>query len=94
MKQVILDRLNDIIKDEKGVIVTMDDDFLDSELDSLGTVLTIAILESEYPFFAGMKDEDAFQSLDIANLTIRELIKLCVLSITNPSTDQKSEKDT
>jgi acyl carrier protein len=95
MKQKILDRLNEIIEDEKGSAVTMDSKFLDSELDSLGTVLTIAILESEYPFLAGVPlEEDAFQKLDIENLTIRELIKKCVLSITNPSTEQNSEKDT
>ncbi|MCP4487733.1 MAG: hypothetical protein GY820_10515 [Gammaproteobacteria bacterium] len=100
MKQQILDRLNEIIDDEKGVPVTMNSKFSDAGLDSLGTVLTIATLEAEYPFFKdhenGMTsfENDAFQSLDIENLTVRELIRKCVLSITTQSTEQSNETGT
>ena len=95
MKQQILDRLNEIIEEEKGVPVTMNSLFKDAELDSLGTILTIATLEADYPFLDGVPiEEDAFQLLDIENLTVRELVKKCVLSITSQSTEQKSETGT
>ena len=95
MKQEILDRLNEIIDDEKGVPVTMNSMFIDAELDSLGTLLTIVTLEADYPFWKGVPlEEDAFMELDIVNLTIRELIKKCVLSTTTPSTEQSNEKVT
>ena len=35
MKQQVLDRLNEIIVEEKGIPVTMDSMWTDSELDSL-----------------------------------------------------------
>ncbi|MEE8599288.1 MAG: hypothetical protein V3S69_07280 [Dehalococcoidales bacterium] len=91
MKQKVLDRLNTIIVEEKGCAVTMKDKLVDSNLDSLGTIITIATLESEYPFFAHLpKDADALQTLDIPNLTVRDLIKKCILSTTNPSQEPKT----
>jgi hypothetical protein len=92
MKQEILNRLNEIIVDEKGQPVTMKDLFTDSELDSLGTILTIATLEADYPFLP--IDGDAIKDLDIPNLTIRELIKKCVSSITNIKKGQNTEMAT
>ena len=94
MKQKILDQLNAIIVDEKGIPVTMKDMFTDSELDSLGTILTIAMLEAEYPIFKGIGEADGIQKLDIPNLTVRELIKKCILSITTTSKEPKNEMDT
>lgn len=88
MKQAILDRLNELIVEEKGERVSMDDTWPDTNLDSLGTVITIAILESEYPIFEGLpNDADALQTIDFPNLTIRELINKCRLSITSTSTE-------
>ena len=69
MKQAILDRLNEFIAEEKGVRVTMDSMFSDAELDSLGTVITLAMLESEYPIF---KDLDS---------DITDLISGCGLNV-------------
>jgi len=63
--------------------------FSDAELDSLGTVITIAILESEYPFFKDLPDDvDAISTIDFKTLTVRELIKKCVLSNTSTSKEQ------
>lgn len=93
-KQSILDHLNKIIIEEKGKPVTINSMFIDSELDSLGTILTIAFLEADFPIFKDFpSEEDALLSLDIPNLTIRELIKKCILSITNTSKEQNKEKD-
>lgn len=92
MKQEILDRLNEIIVEEKGVRVTMDSLFSDSELDSLGTVITIATLEADYPIFKDLpKDADALSTINFETLTIRELIRQCVLSTTTTSQEQASE---
>lgn len=93
MKQQILDRLNEIIVDEKGVSVGMDSMWTDAELDSLGTLITIATLESEYPIFKNMPDEDALASIDFHTLTIRDLINQCRLSIINTSTEQNSKTE-
>jgi acyl carrier protein len=79
MKQEILDRLNEIIIEEKGSPVTINSTWMEADLDSLGTLITVATLESEYPFIAPDKGLD---SIDWPNFTIRELVKLCVLSIT------------
>lgn len=92
MKQQVLDRLNEIIVEEKGIPVTMDSMWTDSELDSLGTVITFAILESEYPIFKDMEcDADALSTIDLQTLTIRELVKQCVLSTTPASQEPTSE---
>lgn len=86
MKQDILDRLNEIIVDEKGYAITINDKFIDSNLDSLGSMITIVTLEAEYPFFKDLPEgTDELESLDIPNLTIRELLKKCKLSIINTS---------
>jgi len=85
MKQDILNRLNEIVVEEKGVPVTMDSDWTDTDLDSLGTLITIATLESEYPIF---EPGEGLESLDFHTLTIRELVKKCVLSITATSPEQ------
>jgi acyl carrier protein len=87
MKQQILDRLNEIIAEEKGVRVTMDSKWIDAELDSLGSVMTVVMLEDSYPdMFKDMPtDADALSLLDFEHLTIRELINRCRLSTIDTS---------
>ena len=93
-KQQILDRLNEIIVEEKGSPVKMSDMWTDAQLDSLGTVIVIAMLESEFPFFKEYSDDvDALATIDFQTLTIRELIKKCVSSITNTSSAQQETSD-
>lgn len=94
MKQQILDRLNELIEEEHGVPVTMDSKFIDAELDSLGTVITLACLEADYPFWKDVpKSEDAIAMMDIPNLTIRELIRQCVLSTSSTSQEPTDKSD-
>jgi hypothetical protein len=94
MKQEILDRLNEIIVEEKGDRVTMDSMWTDSNLDSLGTVITISMLEYDYPLFHDVPvDADALQSLDFLTLTIRDLVNKCRLSIIATSTEPASETE-
>lgn len=89
MKQEILDRLNEIILEEKGTKVSMNSTFADANLDSLGTVITIASLEAEYPIFKDLPiDQDALSTIDFQTLTIRELVRKCILSITTVSPEQ------
>lgn len=74
--------------------VTMNSKWTDAELDSLGTVITIAVLESDYPlFYDEPVDADALANMDFENLTIRDLVNKCRLSIINTSPDQKKEAD-
>lgn len=94
MKQEILNRLNEIIVEEKGMRVTMNSKWTDTDLDSLGTVITIAVLESDYPLFYDVPvDADALTTLDFETLTIRDLVNKCRLSIINTSPDQKKTAD-
>lgn len=89
MKQKILDRLNEIIIEEKGVAVTMNSKWTDAELDSLGSVITIATIEADYPIFKDVpNDADALLTINFKTLTVREFVKLCILSITPTSSDQ------
>ena len=92
MKQDILDYLNKQIDEEHGKPVTMNSKFTDAELDSLGTMIVLAALDAEYEF-AELSDNDFLKKLDIPNLTIRELVKLCVLSTTNTSQEQTDKTD-
>jgi len=91
MKQQILDRLNELIVEERGKPVKMTSSLRDAELDSLGTMIVLASLEADYPF---MKDApgQGYEILDIPNLTIRELIRKCVLSITSTSTEPNDKE--
>ena len=93
MKQEILDFLNKHIAEEHGKPVTMDSKFTDAELDSLGTMIVLATLDAEYNFGKEISDKDFISDLDIPNLTIRRLIKLCVLSTTNSSKEQKEKTE-
>ncbi len=94
MKQEILDRLNEIIIEEKGVPVTMDDLYSDAELDSLGAVITIAMLEMDYPIFKDVPvDADALSTIDWETLTIRDLVNQCRLSIITTSQEPASKTE-
>lgn len=95
MKQKILDQLNEYIVEEKGSPVTMDSMFRDAGLDSLGTVLVIISMEADYPIFKDLEDPEKewVEYLDFPQLTVRRFIKLCVLSITNTSTEQSSKTE-
>ncbi len=94
-KQEILDRINEIIVEEKGNKVGPDDLFVSSELDSLGIMITLVTIDSEFPILGEpSEDKNEFDDLDIPNLTMRELVNKCILSITNTSTEQSSDQDT
>ena len=91
-KRDILARINEIIVDEKGLAVPMEGMFLDAELDSLGTTITLITIDSEFQIFDPDEPEHDLSDLDIKNLTIRDLVVKCILSITNTSTEPKTEE--
>lgn len=92
MKEQILEKLNELIDEEKGQPVGMNDMFLDSKLDSLGATLTLIALDAEYNCLEGVEEGEELDGVE--NLTVRELVKKCVLSSKNTSTEQKSGMDT
>jgi len=95
MDKGILARINEVILDEKGLTVSMDSKFLDSKLDSLGVMLTLVTLDSDYPFLADVpNDVDIVEYLKVETLTIRELVTLCRLSITDSLKEQNEEINT
>jgi acyl carrier protein len=89
----IYNRINEIIYDENGEHVPKEGLFKDSGLDSLGITIALITLDSEFPIL-GDDQENGFKDLDIPNLTMRDLVNKCKLSITNTSTEQSTETDT
>ena len=86
----VLDRINEIIVEEKGQPVVLDGLFSDAQLDSLGTMITFVTLDAEYDILQGSQLDD----IDIKNLTIRDLVAKCISSNTNISKEPNSEMDT
>lgn len=80
-KQEILNRINEIIQEEKGHPVNIDQLFKESDLDSLGITITLVTLDAEFPIFKNVPEGQEFESLDIPNLTMRDLVNKCRLSI-------------
>lgn len=76
-KQEIFDRINEVIVDEKGRPIKMDDLFSASELDSLGTMIVLVTLDAEFGIFEGMTEDEAFSSFDPCTATMRELVQKC-----------------
>ena len=93
-KREILTRINEIIDDEKGRAVKMTDMFIDAELDSLGTMIAMITIDSEFEIFDPDKVEEDMSDLDIKNLTVRDLVTKCILSNINQSTELSKEKNT
>jgi hypothetical protein len=84
MKQAILDRLNELIVVENGDAVTMNSMFMDSNLDSLGTMLAIVDLDTDYPILDDIPDGmGIFEYLDIPNLAVRSLVSKCKMAFEN-----------
>ncbi len=93
-KKEVLSRINEVILEEKGTIVTIDSMFTDAQLDSLGTAISLITIDSEFEIFDPDKAEKDLSDLGIPELTIRELVEKCVSSITNTSTGQKTVETT
>ena len=93
-KKEVKAKQNEIILEEKGRKVTMDSKFIDAELDSLGTIITLITIDSEFHIFDPDEEEKDLSDLNIENLTIRALVIKCVLSTTNISKEQKIEETT
>jgi len=85
-KKEALDFINEAIEEEKGRAVGMDDMFMDSELDSLGVVLTLLVLEEEFGYMEGFEEGKEMEGVE--KLTVRELVKKCILASSNTSKEQ------
>ena len=85
-KKEVLDFINEAIEEEKGLAVGMDDMFMDSELDSLGVVLTLLVLEEEFGYMEGFEEGKEMEGVE--KLTVRELVKECILASSNTSKEQ------
>lgn len=85
-KKEILDFINEAIEEEKGRAVGIDDMFMDSELDSLGVVLTLVALEEKFGDMESFTEGEELRGIE--ELTVRELVKQCVLAISSTSKEQ------
>jgi len=91
-KQQVLDKINEIILDEKGVEVTIQQNFMDSNLDSLGVVVALITLDNEFGILEGIPEGQEFEGIE--TLTVRDLVYKCKLRIPIISLVQNNEKDT
>jgi len=85
-KKEALDFINEAIEEEKGRAVGMDDMFMDSELDSLGVVLTLLALDEEFGHMEGFEEGKELEGVE--ELTVRELVKQCILASSSTSKEQ------
>jgi len=85
-KKEILDFINEAIEEEKGSAVGMDDMFLDSDLDSLGISLTLIMLDEEFGFLEDLEKDGELKNIE--ELTVRELVKKCILASSSTSKEQ------
>ena len=93
-KKEILESLNSFIKEERGKALTKDSILGDAELDSLGTIIVLAAMEAEYGLFSELDDKAHTEMLgNIKNLTVKEIIRKCVLSTTNASPGPNSKTE-
>lgn len=93
-KKKILAKINEVIIGEKGKSMTMDSLFTDAELDSLGTLVALIIIDSEFHIFDQDDSEQDISGIDFETFTIRDLVVKCILSTTNISKEQKTEEAT
>lgn len=76
MREEILQKLNEYIRDSKGSPVLINDMVKDAQLDSLGLVYVLVCLDSDYHF---MDSEEDLDNLDrYSTMTVMQLINTCV----------------
>jgi len=85
-KKEILDFINEAIEEEKGSAVGMDDMFMDSDLDSLGVSLTLIMLDEKFGFLEDLEKDGELKNIE--ELTVRELVKKCILASSSTSKEQ------
>ena len=85
-KKEILDFINEAIEEEKGSAVGMDDMFMDSDLDSLGVSLTLIMLDEEFGFLDDLEKDGELKNIE--ELTVRDLVKKCILATSSTSKEQ------
>lgn len=75
----VLERINEIIREEKGNRVTLNSKLVDAELDSFGITVLFITLDDEYGYFKDVPDgEDVFATIPYASITIREVVAKCL----------------
>ena len=85
-KKEVLNFINEAIEEEKGLSVGMDDMFMDSDLDSLGVSLTLIMLDEEFGFLEDLEKDGELKNIE--ELTVRELVKKCILASSSTSKEQ------
>lgn len=93
-EQGTLDRINEVIVDEKGQKVSMDSMFTDADLDSLGTLITLITLASEFDIFDPNDMESDISNIDFTTFTIKDLVTKCISPTIDTSTAPKTEVTT
>ena len=81
-KKEILKVINDAIKEEKGQPVTIESNMADANLDSLGMLMVLVIIDSKYHMLEkDEKDADAGEEIKaFAEMSVKEVVVRCVLA--------------
>ena len=87
-KQEILEHINSLITAESGKPLSAGDKIIDSELDSLGMTLMLVSLDDTFNILKDDGNGDEFGNIDIPNITMKGLVKLCILSTQSVSMEQ------
>lgn len=75
----VLEIINDLIVEECGRKVTLDQAFHEADIDDIGQLIFFIALEEKFPIFEGQ--EDPMSSLDLPTLTVRDLVHRCRQSL-------------
>jgi len=76
--QEILANINKIIISENGLPINMGNHFVQSELDSLGTMIALLTITDEFNI-----NSEELDDIVIKDLKVIDLVDLCKSSITN-----------
>jgi len=78
-EQDILDTMNQVIREEKGMRVTINSSLKDANLDSFGYTVLFLELDDKYNIFIDVPvGEDPYATIDWDTITVREVIERCM----------------
>jgi len=75
----VMGELNKLIRSEAGKRVSIDQRFIESELDSFGITVVLMELDDKYKIFRDIPvGKDPFETIDFKTFTVRQLVSLCL----------------
>ncbi len=78
----IIEFINELIEEENGVLIGLEDTIDKACLDSLGTMFFLIELDNKYNLFGGNAgvSGNSFEDFKPSDVTVKELVNLCKVS--------------